>query len=96
MHLEQLRQNYRQQIVAIAEKYKAENIRIFGSTANGKANETSDIDILVHFKPGASLLDEAGLDIELSKLLGRKVDIIGDDNIREELRPFILDEAVLL
>jgi len=93
MQLEELRRKYRELILALADKYQAGNVRIFGSVARGDAKDSSDIDILVRFKPGASLLDEAGLERELKQLLG-PVDMIGDDAIRDEFLPFILNEAV--
>ena len=96
MQLEELRSKYRDSILALADKYHADNVRVFGSIARGEANKTSDIDILVRFKPGASLLDEAGLDRELNKLLGQPVDVIGDDTIRDEFKPFILNESIPL
>lgn len=93
MNLETLRRKYRDQILQIANKYKAEDVRIFGSVARGESKNNSDIDLLVHFKKGASLLDESGLDIELKKLLGCKVDMISDRAVREEFKPFIFSEA---
>ena len=93
MNLETIRTKYREQILQIADKYKADDVRIFGSVARGESREDSDIDILVHFKKGASLLDEAGLDIDLKELLGCKVDVLSDRVIRDEFRPFILREA---
>lgn len=96
MQIEELRSQYREQIYAIAEKYKAENVRVFGSVVRGEATESSDVDLLVHFRKDASLMDESGLDIELNALLGCKVDLIGDDAIRSELRSFIMNEAVPL
>jgi predicted nucleotidyltransferase len=96
MRLEELRHNYRDAILTLAARYKAENVRVFGSVARGEAHSASDIDILVHFKPGASLLDEAGLDNELKQLLGGRVDVVGDDVLRDEFRSFILSDAVPL
>jgi len=96
MNIEYLRQNYRTAILNLAEKYHAENVRVFGSVARGDASNKSDIDFLVRFKSEASLLDEAGLDRELKALLKMKVDLLGDDAIRDEFRPFILSEAVTL
>lgn len=93
MNIETLRTKYRDQILLIANKYKAENLRVFGSVARGDSRVDSDIDLLVHFKEGASLLDESGLDIDLSELVGCKFDIISDRAIREEFKPFILSEA---
>jgi len=85
-------QNYREAILNLADKYNAENVRIFGSVARGEAKESSDIDILVHFRKGASLLDEAALDHELNKLLNCRVDLVADDSIKEELKPYILND----
>ena len=91
-----LRQKYRNQILNIADKYKADNVRIFGSVVRGENSDDSDIDLLVHFKEGASLLDESGLDIDLNELLGCRVDVISDRAIRSEFKSFILSESRLL
>jgi predicted nucleotidyltransferase len=93
MNIETLRTEYRDKILEIAKKYKAEDIRVFGSVSRGDNGPESDIDFLVHFKKGASLLDESGLDIDLTELLGCKVDIISDRAVRSEFRPFIFSEA---
>ncbi len=95
MNLSQLRTDYREAMVRIAHAHHADDIRIFGSVARGESHP-NDIDILVRFKPGASLLDEAGLDLAFRQLLGTKVDVIGEDAVRDELRPFIFAEAVPL
>lgn len=96
MQLDELRSKYREPILAIASKYHAGNVRVFGSVARGQKNPHHDIDILVSFLPGASLLDEAGLNRELNQLLHEPVDVIGDDTIREEFKPFIMNEAIPL
>ncbi len=80
-------------ILELANKNKAENIRVFGSVARGDSHSASDVDFLVHFRPDASLMDMAGLDEDLSTLLGCKVDIISDRAIKDEFAPFILSEA---
>ncbi len=93
MNILTLRQKYRDQIMILANKYKAQNIRVFGSVARGEESVNSDIDFLVSFKKGASLLDESGFEIDLTELLGCKVDLISDRALREEFKPFILKEA---
>ena len=52
-------------------------LSLFGSQLTGKAGPDSDIDLLVEFEPGShiSLLDVAGMEIDLTELLGRKVDL---------------------
>lgn len=96
MDIEILRQKYRDQILLIAQKYKAENVRVFGSVARGDSNKNSDIDFLVHFKKGASLLDESGLYLDLKELLSCKIDVISDRAIRSEFKNNILEEAKFL
>ncbi len=95
MNLQDLRSHYREEIIRIALQHGAEDVRVFGSVARGESRP-NDVDILVRFKPGSSLLDEAGLDLALNQLIGEKVDLLGEDTIREEFRPFILAEAVPL
>jgi predicted nucleotidyltransferase len=61
MTLDEIRSGYRNQIVAAAEKRGARNVRIIGSVARGDQRHDSDIDFLVDFEPGRSLLDLTGL-----------------------------------
>lgn len=88
--------DYKDRILALAETHKAENIRVFGSVARGDAGIASDIDLLVHFKKGASLFDIAGLGEDLSELLKKEVDIVPDDSLHWFIRDRILQEAVPL
>ena len=57
MTLEELRSRYRRQIMALAEKRGAHNVRVFGSVARGERHGSSDVDFLVDFQPGRSPLD---------------------------------------
>jgi len=81
MELERLLRERREEIVQVAAKYGARNVRVFGSVARGKAGECSDIDLLVEFEPGRSLLDHAGLWLELQELLGCEVDVVAVRNV---------------
>jgi len=63
--------------------------------ARGEATPGSDVDILVQHH-GGGLLDLAGLSIDLSELLGRRVDVVPDDSLRWYAAPQILAEAVPL
>lgn len=83
----------REEILRIAAKYGARNVRIFGSMARGEADETSDIDLLVDFEPGRSLLDQTALIVELEDFLGRRVDVVTEAAIFWPLRRKILREA---
>jgi predicted nucleotidyltransferase len=47
----------KEQIIALATKYGASNVRVFGSVARGTTDENSDLDFLVNLAPGRSLFD---------------------------------------
>jgi predicted nucleotidyltransferase len=84
----------REEIIALAAKHKAENVRVFGSVARGEANENSDVDLLVNFLPGASLFDLIDLKEDAEQLLGTSVDIVSEGGISPFLEQRILSEAV--
>jgi hypothetical protein len=86
----------RNQILAIAAKYGASNIRIFGSVARGEADADSDVDFLVDLEKGRSLFDLGGLLMDLQSLLHRKVDVITAAGLRPRIRERVFREAVPL
>ncbi len=86
----------RKEILRIAAQHGAQNVRIFGSTARGEAEEDSDIDVLVDLEAGRSLFDLGGLLMDLQDLLGRKVDVVTEKGLRTRIRDRVLREAVPL
>ena len=96
MTLEELLHVKREEILKVCAKYGARNVRVFGSVARGEADEQSDIDLIVDFEPGRSLLDHAGLWLELQDLLGVKVDVVSGRGIKPRIRERVLQEAVPL
>jgi len=84
----------KEQILALAVKYGASEVRVFGSVARGTADENSDVDFLVNIASGRSLFDLGGLLYELQKLLGRKVDVVTPAGLRPRIRDRVLREAV--
>lgn len=96
MDLQTLRTRYRNDILQLAEKYKLENVRVFGSVVRGEQGPDSDVDLLVHAKQDCSLLDISGFEIDTGDLIGQKVDVLEDVSIRPILAPYILSEAVPL
>jgi hypothetical protein len=83
----------RHELIELAQKHKAENVRVFGSVARGEANENSDVDLLVHFQQGASLFDLIHLIEDTSALIDSKVDIVSDGGLSPYLAKRILAEA---
>ena len=86
----------RTQVLDLAQRYGARNVRMIGSVARGEAGPDSDLDLLVDLERGRSLLDQAALMIELEKLLGCKVDVATDQGLRSRVRERVLKEAVPL
>lgn len=83
----------RAEILQLASKYGARDVRVFGSVARGEADENSDIDFLVTFEPGRSLFDHGGLLMELQELLGRRVDVATEKGLKQRIRDRVLREA---
>ena len=86
----------RGEIIAVAKRYGASDIRLFGSVARGDATETSDVDLIVRFEPGRSLLDQGGLLMDLRDLLGIKVDVISEGALTGRFGQIARKEAVPL
>lgn len=86
----------RDEIIEIAERRGAHNVRIFGSVARGEADERNDVDFLVELEPGRSLLDLGCLLMDLQQLLGHPVDVVTERGLRERIRERVLEEAILL
>lgn len=84
----------RREILEIASRHGASDVRLFGSVARGDVHKASDIDLLVRFEPGRSLLDHGALIDELEELLGVKVDVISEGGLRGRLRDRVLSEIV--
>jgi uncharacterized protein len=94
--LNTLRTDWRDEILRLAHKRGALNLRVFGSVARGEANENSDLDLLVEWQAGRSLLDHAGLVQDLQELLGIKVHVGTEKSLHWYLRDRILREATPL
>ena len=96
MTLDEIRSRYRAQIFAAAERRGAHNIRVFGSVARGDQRRDSDIDFLVDFEPGRSLLDLTGLWLDLETALGCKVDVVSGRGLKPRLASEVMRDAVPL
>jgi len=89
------------QTAELAEKIKPILIRggvvsaaLFGSQARGEAKTDSDLDLLVEYKDGTTLLDVAGLKAELEKELDRPVDLVSKKYLHHRIRERVLNEQI--
>ncbi|HSN24091.1 MAG TPA: nucleotidyltransferase family protein [Methylomicrobium sp.] len=96
MEIEQLIKEKREEILKIALRHGAKNIRLFGSVARGEARESSDIDILVEVGENPSPWFPGGLIADLEELLGRRVHVVTVGALHSYIRDRVLQEAVPL
>ena len=83
-------------ILRIAARHGASQVRLIGSVARGEARPDSDVDLLVSWREGTSLLDQAALMLELENLLGRKVDLASDGWVKPSIRESVYRDAIAL
>ena len=91
-----LRTERREEIIRLAKRHGAHSLRVFGSVARNEANENSDLDLLVAWEPGRSLMDHAGLVQDLQDLLGVKVHVGTEKSLHWYVRERIIREATPL
>jgi uncharacterized protein len=95
--MQTLRSDRREEILRMAAQRGARNLCVFGSVARGEANENSDLDLLVDWEPGRSLLDHSGVVQDLQELLGVKVHVGTEKSLHWYVRDrIILREATPL
>ncbi len=85
--------HHRIELMRMAAAHKARTLSVFGSVARGEDKPDSDIDFLVEFEAGASLLDLVGLQQDIEALLGRRADVVTPNGVSPFLRERILREA---
>jgi hypothetical protein len=96
MDIAELLAKRKQEILRIAAKHGARNVRIFGSAARGEARPDSDVDFLVDMDPGRTLLDMGGLLMDLREALGQEVDVVTERGLKTRIRDRVLKEAMPL
>ena len=87
---------HRTEVLRLAKRYGARKLRVFGSVRRREADANSDVDLLVEWRPGTSLLDSAGFRVAIQELLGRKVDTVEEQFLHWAIRPHVLAEAIPL
>jgi uncharacterized protein len=94
MSTDQFLHRYRGDILRLAAKHGAHNVRVFGSVVRGEDTPDSDVDFLVTMEPERSLFDMGGLLADLQDLLGRRVDVVTENGLHSYIRDRVLNEAV--
>ncbi len=84
---------HRDEILRIAARHGATNVRVFGSVARGEAGPESDLDLLIDVEGETSPWFPASLMVDLEDLLGVKVDIATADGLHWVIRDRVLSEA---
>jgi predicted nucleotidyltransferase len=83
-------------IIPVLQQHDVIHAAIFGSFARGEEREDSDLDILVEFAEGKSLLDLVGLKLALEDFLGRRIDVVTYNALHPEIREKVLEEQVAI
>jgi predicted nucleotidyltransferase len=95
--LKQVLEERREEILAIALKHGAFNVRVFGSVARGEETENSDIDFLIDYDlKKISPWFPTGLIGDLEDLLGKKVDVVSAKGLHYFIKDRVLAEAIAL
>lgn len=89
-------QAIKHKIIPILKNQGVIKAAVFGSYVTGEAKQDSDIDLLIDLADSKSLLDLAGLKIELEDSLKKKVDLVTYDAIYPPLKNIILNEQQVI
>jgi uncharacterized protein len=84
---------HREEILRIAARHGATNVRVFGSVARGTAGPDSDLDILVDVDADRSPWFQGGLLMDLEELLRCRVDVVTEAGLHHITRSQVLAEA---
>lgn len=87
---------HREEVLAVLARYGALNPRVFGSVAQGRESENSDIDLLVDLPRDTGLFQLAQLQIDLADRLQRNVDLVTPEELHPRIRESVLRSAVPL
>jgi len=89
-----LSDNKKKLIISIAKRHGAKSLSLFGSTARGDEHQLSDIDLLVEFEKGRSLIDLVRLERELEEALSTRFDVVTPNSLHPRIRERVDKEKV--
>ncbi len=92
----ELNEEIKKKIISILIKHGIKKILVFGSYARNEATPKSDLDLIVEFPEGTSLLDHVGMEIELSEALNMKIDLLSRNGISPYIKNQVLKEAIVI
>lgn len=92
----QLKEEIKEKIISVLVKHGIKRILVFGSYARNEATPKSDLDLIVDFPEGTSLLDHVGIEIELSEALNMKIDLLSRNGISPYIKDHMLKEAIVI
>jgi len=92
----QLSEEIKNKIISILVRHGIKKILVFGSYARNEATSNSDLDLIVEFPEGSSLLDHIGIEFELSETLKMKIDLLSQNGISPYIKDKIMKEAIVI
>jgi predicted nucleotidyltransferase len=86
----------RDRLPDMVRRFDVLHLRLFGSAARDELRDDSDVDVLVEFSAPATFRQYMGLKFYLEDLLGRRVDLVTTKGLRQEFRPTVEQEAIVV
>ena len=83
-------------LVSFLTKHGAKKIGLFGSVARGEDRPDSDIDVLVEFSEVKSLFEMVGIELDLADVLGKKIDLFREENLRPIIKNSVMEDLVVI
>ena len=84
-------------LAEFCQRHHIRKLALFGSVLRDDFRDDSDVDILVEFEPGhpVGLIRLGGIELELSQLLGRRVDLRTPEDLSPYFRRQVLESAAV-
>jgi len=83
-------------MIPVLQQHDVIHAAVFGFFARGEQKENSDLDILIEFGKGKSLLDLVALKLELEEILRRKIDVVTYNGLHPAIREKVLEEQMII